>query len=83
MKNNIAAYYIADFETSNDWEDGKNVRECRAWVWLWTLTVMGNVAREEVMHGGCITSFLSKCDELSQEGDIVVFFHNLKYDGSY
>lgn len=83
MKNSITAYYIADFETSNDWAAGKNVRECRAWVWLWTLTPVGNIEREKVMHGDCITSFLSKCDELSQEGDIVVFFHNLKYDGSY
>lgn len=77
------AYYVADFETSNTWELGLKAQDCHAWVWLWTITEIGNLDIDEVMYGVDITSFLAKCDELSQDGEIVVFFHNLKYDGSY
>ena len=77
------AYYVADFETSNTWELELKAQDCHAWVWLWTITEIGNLDIDEVMYGVDITSFLAKCDELSQDGEIVVFFHNLKYDGSY
>lgn len=79
----IDTYYVADFETSNNWKPGLEPRECKAWVWLWTLTDIGNLKRERVAYGSDIHSFIFKCDELSQNKTIVVFFHNLKYDGSY
>lgn len=79
----IDTYYEADFETSHDWQPGLEPRKCNAWVWLWTLTEIGNLDRERVAYGGDIHSFIFTCDELSQDKTIVVFFHNLKYDGSY
>lgn len=82
-KMRVNAYFVADFETSHDWRQGLKPAECSAWVWLWTLTKVGNVEREKVEHGFDILSFLKRCDELSQNKTIVVFFHNLKYDGSY
>lgn len=79
----IDCYYEADFETSNNWQPGLDPRECKTWVWLWSLTEIGNLEREKVAYGSDIHSFLFACDKLSQDKTIVVFFHNLKYDGSY
>ena len=53
-------YYVADFETSNTWEPRLKAQDCHAWVWLWTLTKIGNLDIDKVDCGCDITSFLSK-----------------------
>lgn len=68
---------MADFETSTSkWL----LKEDTARVWLWGLY---DIDTDSMEHGIDIDSFMSRVLTRNQEVNPVVYFHNLKYDGSY
>lgn len=62
--------YTADFETTTD------VNDCR--VWLWAICEIGYP--DNVYYGNDIDSFFNLCKE---SGNLILYFHNLKFDGSF
>lgn len=62
--------YTADFETTTDAND------CR--VWLWAICEIG--FPDNVYYGNDIDSFFNICKE---SGNLILYFHNLKFDGSF
>lgn len=74
MKENIQNVYTADFETTGrtNYDRDGYVR-----VWLWSLV---SLDCERKYHGTNIESFLEKLNELKATK---VWFHNLRFDGSF
>lgn len=70
-------FLMADFETSTQsWYkiDGY------ARVWLWGLY---NVFTDEFEYGTDITSFMDRVLKIPRGKNPIIYFHNLKFDGSY
>lgn len=65
--------WTADFETNNSRTD------CR--VWSWGLNGVDNT--EMYMEGTNIASFMETIKELSYVESTTIWFHNLKFDGSF
>lgn len=67
--------FVADFET----RAGKQAeKENETWVWAWACCHVDNIDMVEV--GTDIASFMSYCSSL---GNSTIFFHNLKFDGTF
>lgn len=66
-------FYTADFETNNYEQD------CR--VWSWGFSSIDNV--DLYIDGTNIESFIETLKQLSYQDNIKVWFHNLKFDGSF
>ena len=62
---------MSDFETAT-WKDDET------WVWAWALCEIGN--EEKIEYGNSIESFFDWCYNRSNPE---VYFHNLKFDGSF
>lgn len=67
-------WYVADFETTGQ---GEYERTGRTRVWLWSIADMN---AEIVADGDCIDTFM---DWLLRHPSALVYFHNLKFDGSF
>lgn len=67
-------YHVADFETTS-YETYLNTGETR--VWLWAICNQDGMIEA---HGGDIDSFMGFCKKL---GGDTIYFHNLKFDGSF
>lgn len=65
--------YTADFETNN------SLTECR--VWSWGLCSVENP--DIYLDGTAIKSFIETCKQLSYQEPTTIWFHNLKFDGSF
>lgn len=63
--------FTADFETCTWLED-------ETYVWAWALCEIGN--EENIRIGTNIEEFFNVC---SKENNPKVYFHNLKFDGSF
>ena len=63
--------YVGDFETAT-W------REDETWVWAWCVAEIGNEAN--IKLGNNIASFFDFCQK---ENNPTIYFHNLKFDGSF
>lgn len=76
MRNANRKFWVADFETSTDsWYkiDGY------ARVWLWAIY---DIEHNEIMNGTDLDSFMDVVMKYRTPMP-VIYFHNLKYDGSY
>lgn len=62
--------FTADFETTTNEED------CR--VWAWAICEIGRP--ENIYYGTNIESFFESC---LKSGNLVLYFHNLKFDGEF
>ena len=62
-------YYVADFETTTD------AKDCRVWAWAVTSTEKP----EDVIVGNTLLGYF----ELEKTRTATVYFHNLKFDGSF
>ena len=76
MRNKNRDFWSADFETSTEkWLE----KDDRARVWLWAIY---DIKTDSFTHGTDLNSFMEYV--LTKRNPIpVVYFHNLKYDGSY
>ena len=63
--------YSGDFETAT-WKDDET------WVWAWATVQIGK--EENIVYGNSIESFFNWCYNVSNPE---VYFHNLKFDGSF
>lgn len=63
--------FTADFETTTD------INDCR--VWAWAVCEIGNP--ENFLYGNSIETFIDWCSNTEENYD--VYFHNLKFDGSF
>ena len=78
MKITDRRFLVADFETSTEkWLDRDN-----GWtrVWLWGLY---DVETEKFEHGIDLDSFMGRVLIKDKSGNPIIYFHNLKFDGSY
>lgn len=66
-------HYTADFETNNSETD------CR--VWSWGMNSIENLGL--YYHGTDIGSFISLIIDIALSQPITIWFHNLKFDGSF
>lgn len=77
LKSSNRDFLMADFETSTEsWYkiDGY------ARVWAWGLY---NVYTDEFEYGTDIASFMSRVLKIPRGKNPIIYFHNLKFDGSY
>lgn len=65
-------FYVADFETAGNLEDGVRV-------WLWGLQ---NRSGSYYKYGRNLNEFMEECSKLLQKQNLV-YLHNLRFDGSY
>lgn len=63
--------YEGDFETATWLED-------ETWVWAWAVAEIGN--EDNIIIDNNISSFFNFCQK---ENNPVIYFHNLKFDGSF
>lgn len=63
--------FCGDFETAT-WN------ETETWVWAWCTIEIGN--EENIQIGNSIESFIEFC---KKEKNPTIYFHNLKFDGSF
>ena len=70
-------FLIADFETST--ESWLEIDE-EARVWLWGIY---DIFNEQFIYGKTIDSFMKKVLVRHQGLNPIIYFHNLKFDGSY
>lgn len=78
MKITDRRFLVADFETSTQaWLERDN-----GWtrVWLWGLY---DIETDRFEHGIDLDSFMERVLIKDKEGNPIIYFHNLKYDGSY
>lgn len=67
--------YVADFET----RAGVRAQfEKETWVWAWAICDIENI--DDVMVGASIESFFKYVEQL---GECKIYFHNLRFDGSF
>ena len=77
MKNTNRNFYSCDFETSTEeWVE----KDGFARVWLWGLYDWEN---QKFEYGNSLTSFMKRVLVKCPDGNPVIYFHNLKFDGSY
>ena len=77
MKNTNRSFYVCDFETSTEkWYEIDGY----ARVWLWGLYSSEN---NQFEYGCDLDSFMKRVLVKSPSGNPVIYFHNLKFDGSY
>lgn len=62
--------FTADFETTTVEED------CR--VWAWSICEIGDP--DNIYYGNSIESFFESCEK---SGNLILYFHNLKFDGEF
>lgn len=78
MKITDRRFLVADFETSTQaWLERDN-----GWtrVWLWGLY---DIETEKFEHGIDLDSFMGRVLIKDKSGNPIIYFHNLKFDGSY
>ena len=78
MKIENRKFVVADFETSTEsWllKDNNTAR-----VWLWGIY---NIFEDNFEYGIDIDSFMEKVLVRRQDYNPIIYFHNLKFDGSY
>ena len=78
MKITDRRFLVADFETSTQaWLERDN-----GWtrVWLWGLY---DIETDHFEHGIDLDSFMARVLIKDKSGNPIIYFHNLKYDGSY
>lgn len=74
-QNDAPRVLVADFET----RAGRvAVDDGRTWVWAWAVCSIDDI--DHVTTGTSIESFF---DFLRYQGNIICYFHNLKFDGSF
>ncbi|MCM1296014.1 MAG: hypothetical protein NC311_10775 [Muribaculaceae bacterium] len=71
-------FYVADFETT---VDDDTTQQTNTEVWSCAICRVGNLDPEEVEVYGSIDDFITWC--LNRTYKTVVWFHNLKFDGSF
>lgn len=64
--------WVADFETTTDAND------CRVWSWF-LVDINGDLTVDDVEVGTDLNSFVDRISER----DEIVYFHNLKFDGTF
>lgn len=69
--------YMADFETTVF--EGQEFTE----VWAAALCPVETTDPEEVEVFNCLEHFIARLMQYTKESDIIVYFHNLKFDGSF
>lgn len=74
MKRSRYKYYVADFETT--------VYDKQTYTEVWAAAFV-EFFTEYVTVFHSIYDLYDKMDELAKDGNIVVYFHNLKFDGSF
>lgn len=74
MKRPRYKYYVADFETT--------VYDKQTYTEVWAAAFV-ELFTESVTVFHSIYDLYDKMDELAKDGNIVVYFHNLKFDGSF
>lgn len=78
MKITDRRFLVADFETSTEsWLDRDN-----GWtrVWLWGLY---DIETDNFEYGKDLDSFMGRVLIKDKTGNPIIYFHNLKFDGSY
>ena len=78
MKITDRRFLVADFETSTQaWLERDN-----GWtrVWLWGLY---DIETDKFEYGKDLDSFMGRVLIKDKEGNPIIYFHNLKFDGSY
>lgn len=65
--------YVADFECSTE-----NWNKEKTWVWAWAVCDIDDTENVEI--GNNISTFFEFCEK---ENNPKIYFHNLKYDGSF
>ena len=78
MKITNRRFLVADFETSTQaWLERDN-----GWtrVWLWGLY---DIYADKFEYGIDLDSFMKRVLIKDKEGNPIIYFHNLKFDGSY
>ena len=78
MKITDRRFLVADFETSTE----KWLARDNGWtrVWLWGLY---DIETDRFEYGIDLDSFMGRVLIKDKEGNPIIYFHNLKYDGSY
>ena len=71
-------FLVADFETSTESWLEKDDNTAR--VWLWGIY---NIFEDKFEYGTNIDSFMEKVLMRRQDYNPIIYFHNLKFDGSY
>ena len=71
-------FLVADFETSTEAWLEKDDNTAR--VWLWGIY---NIFEDKFEYGTGIDSFMNKVLVRRQDYNPIIYFHNLKFDGSY
>lgn len=64
--------YTADFETTTELND------CRVWAWG-----LCDVINYNFIYSNTMDSFISTCFEMCEDEQLVLYFHNLKFDGEF
>lgn len=67
--------YVADFETR---AGEKAEEEGETWVYLWAICAIDEM--EKVVYGSSIEKFIRYVKNL---GNVLIYFHNLKFDGRF
>ena len=78
MKITDRRFLVADFETSTQaW-----LARDKGWtrVWLWGLY---DIEQDKFEYGTDLDSFMKRVLIKDKDGNPIIYFHNLKYDGSY
>lgn len=65
-------FWVADFETTTTADD------CRVWSWF-LVDINGPLTEHDVEVGADLDSFVDRISESNE----IVFFHNLKFDGTF
>lgn len=77
MKISNREFLVADFETSTEsWY----VKDAIARVWLWGLY---DIQQDKFEYGIDLQSFMQRVLVRNRESNPIIYFHNLKFDGSY
>lgn len=69
--------FVADFETTS-YEGQEDTK-----VWLWGITEVGNLDKNKVVVGEKISDFFKYIFEKDKRDNLYIYFHNLKFDGSF
>lgn len=77
MANKISNVYTFDFETNNSI---KAIESGYTYVWLWDICAVSTFKHK---FGLTIDSFIRNVIDLSKKDKIVLYSHNLKFDGSF
>lgn len=78
MKITDRRFLVADFETSTQAWLARDSGWTR--VWLWGLY---DIETDKLEHGIDLDSFMQRVLIKDRTGNPIIYFHNLKYDGSY